>query len=115
MICIDKEEIDLNYYNSNPEKIVDVFKKYNTDTSIFIINEESFTPEPNTLRINQYYGQLKDTCLNIISDYLQYIYDIDCDDVKMHLGVIQKKLSRMQQNLLNASNNATILSSSVNN
>ncbi len=85
-----------------------MFKNYNSNTSVFIsnISENCFTPDLNTLKMKDYKGQKSDTYLNTISDYLQYLYDIDCEDVKLHLGVVQNKLNRMH-NVIN--NSVTVI------
>ena len=75
---------------------IQCFKDFNSLTSVFISTDEEFFPIKNTLIINAYVGQQKDTYLNLISDDLQYLYDIDCEDVTDHLGVFKNKLKRLK-------------------
>lgn len=73
-----------------------VLSEFNVLNTIIVSSEKLLFNSSNHIFSKEYLGEEKDIYLNFLFDDLQYLYDIDCDDVREHLGVLQKKYERIQ-------------------
>lgn len=72
-------------------------KDFDLSKTIFISDEddEIFTPLNNTIFIKSYVGEVNDDILLILCDDLQYLSDIDIDDLRESVVITQKRIERI--------------------
>ncbi len=89
-----KDLITKSFYCSS---FKDKEKDLDLKNIIFITDDSNdiYTPEKNTLIIEEYNGQVNDDVLIILCDDLQYLADIDSKDLRDNITVTQRRINRI--------------------